>query len=516
MRQIDLTNSSKKMRLKGQDFHISSHPNVLKNAFRLLFREEQLKIKMAIRIYTTIILYIIFSEFSYAQFGSVGVTDARSLGMGKANSAIVEGIFSLGINPANLIFSDEESIDFTSIIPLPSASVRSGTNFLSINDINYYFGGIGGNDKVLTQSDKDNLNELFENGGEFVSSGRVALLSVHYRSTKSIGSFAFRINDFVGGEFIFPEDLSNISFSESRLYDFSDARVRTWWIRDYSLTYAKDLDEIKPDFFSRLGFGITAKYYQGFAYLATEEIGTYLQTQSSGNITGEANLLAYSSFSDNLGVKYDFEEVDREGDFSLFPSPSGKGFGFDFGFVAELNSSTRLALSVTDIGKINWTKNVARFLSEGDITVTDITDKSQRDSVFDKIYGTAVPISQLTTNLPTALRVGFAHLISDGDPINTAGSILLAFDYSQGFNEQPGNTVTPKFSLGMEWKPFIAKFYVRTGFEFGGVEGINWAYGLGYDAYLVEFHLATNYMQTSLFPQQSKQISLSFSSRWKL
>ena len=60
------------------------------------------------------------------------------------------GIYSLGINPANLSIMDEGSVEFSTLIPFPYVSVHSGTDFLSMNQLNYYFGGVNGKARVLT------------------------------------------------------------------------------------------------------------------------------------------------------------------------------------------------------------------------------------------------------------------------------------------------------------------------------------------------------------------------------
>ena len=56
-----------------------------------------------------IILTFLFSISVFAQYGSVGVKDARSVGLGKTHNAVSSGIFSIGINPANLSFNTQNT-----------------------------------------------------------------------------------------------------------------------------------------------------------------------------------------------------------------------------------------------------------------------------------------------------------------------------------------------------------------------------------------------------------------------
>jgi len=93
--------------------------------------------------------------------------------------------------------------------------------------------------------------------------------------------------------------------------------------------------------------------------------------------------------------------------------------------------------------------------------------------------------------------------------------ISLAADYNQGFNNLPGNSSKPRYSFGFEWQVVDFLPIIRSGVGFNEVEGINWAFGLGFVTSLVDVNLATNSFQTTFFPGSSSNLSLSLSSRWK-
>jgi len=57
--------------------------------------------------------------------------------------------------------------------------------------------------------------------------------------------------------------------------------------------------------------------------------------------------------------------------------------------------------------------------------------------------------------------------------------MLVAIDYNQGFNDQPGNTTKPRTSIGADW--VLGTIAVRSGFSFGGIDNFNWGFGLGLD-----------------------------------
>ncbi len=56
--------------------------------------------------------------------------------------------------------------------------------------------------------------------------------------------------------------------------------------------------------------------------------------------------------------------------FILFPAPVGKGTGFDIGLSGELINGVFVAVSVTDIGKISWNKNVIESYNNRSVTIT--------------------------------------------------------------------------------------------------------------------------------------------------
>ena len=464
----------------------------------------------------TLIIILSLSIASFAQYGSSGTVEARSMGMAKTYNSISKGILAIGINPANLISTDENRIEFSTILPLPYVSVKTGTSFLSIQDFNYYFGGENGKARLLTENDKQNFNKLFENGGLLFGNASTNIFSFRLRSN-NIGTFAFSITDFAGAKVNIPQALADFALTGNpinKVYNLDDANIKAWWIRNYSLSYARNINFLKPASFENITAGISIKLVHGYSYIGTERVNTSLQTNSSAEINGSSDMLAYSAFSSQLGVKYDFDSTESHSNFSPFPQPAGTGIGFDLGINFKFNEKLNFSLAVTDIGKINWNKNAAEFSSFGSIYVDSFSDQNQIDSLNDQITGSGKHIEGFTTSLPTALRFG-SSLLLDNQNDFIPGSLLLAFDFNQGFNELPGNTLRSRFSIGTEWKPGNWMPYIRTGFSVGGVDGFNWAFGLGADAGIVAFDFATSDMQAVVAPNSAKYISVAFGSRWK-
>jgi hypothetical protein len=476
-----------------------------------------------------ILLIIVFIYFSLriilAQTGSVGISDARSVGLGKTYTTISRGVNTIGYNPANLILSHDKYLEFTTILPIPNIYAGVGTNFITIKDYNYFFGGVkDANGKTvgryLTSDDKNKLLSIFENGGNFISDFSTSILTITYKADENIGAFGFGIRDFVAGETNFPKQLVDIILngnSFGRIYDFNDASGKAWWLRNYSLSYARNLPELNQTIFKKLSVGISFKYVQGFFYAATDKIETSLQTGDFNQIKANGNVKAYTSFSDDFHVKYDFDSasVKQDASFSLFPSPAGTGFGIDFGISAQLDEVWAFGLALTDLGGLTWTKNVANYYSNTAIVLHDITDKNEIDSLKNEIKGDGKYVNEISTPLPTSFRFGVSFQLDKFIDGQFPGTMLIAFDYNQGFNNQPRNSTKPRFSIGAEWKPMDWVPFIRTGFSFGGLDYFGWAFGLGINAGLLEFNFASPDFHYFFMANQAKRISFAFDSRWK-
>ncbi|MDR3609672.1 MAG: DUF5723 family protein [Ignavibacteriaceae bacterium] len=450
----------------------------------------------------------------FAQFGSVGALDSRSMSMGKTYNASTSGIYSIGINPANMMFSPQNHFEFSTVFPLPAISMRAGTNFMSFTDLNYFFGGDNGNARVLTPADKQRLADLFSNSGKVFADLSLNEFSAMYRSTPNVGAFAFSMVDYIGLSFTVPKSIVDLSLNgnqSNQIYSFNDAATKSWWIREYSLSYARELPEINQKLFDKIAAGISLKLVNGFAYVGMDHINTSLSTGASNSINGTADMTELMAFSPSFGSVYDFDSSDTKASMGPFPKAAGSGLGIDLGVSASMDQVWRFALSITDIGSIKWDQYTAQYSGSGNFTVNDLTDKTQLDSLKDKMVGKGAFNSGFTTNLPTALRAGVSYNLVNIVP----GSMLLAFDYNQGFNDSPGNSKNPRFSVGVEWTP-IGFFILRTGCTVGGLDGFGWGLGIGLDAGLVEFNFATSDMNQVVSGNSADMFTVAFGSRWKI
>lgn len=490
------------------------------------------------KLYINFILVLLLCTAVQAQIGgSVSATDARSTGMGGTFTASSRGLFAVGKNPANLSISENGRLEIqTNLIPLPlpSMSMGIGTDFMTIENFNYFFGGVPDPanpseniGRPLTNADKQRFVDMFADGGNFYSNVSLPIFGIYVKASDKAGAFAFSVNDNISFNMSVPKGLPQFAmngFGNDSLVSFTDLKARFWYLRDYSLSYSREMYDVlegmgvPKDLFQSFSFGITVKYVQGFAYAESERFNASI-TSSMDRLLFNANASGVSAFSPDFAVKYEFDKATygKEAKFGPAPASAGDGIGIDFGFTARLNNQMQFAFAMTNIGNISWSTNAARFTYNNSIELTSLTEESQRDAASDDLKEyKGEYITDLSTPLPTALRLGAAYEFDKETAVGAAipGKLLLTVDYNQALNDMPGNYNSSRVSFGMEWKPMNWIPFIRTGISMGGVEKFNWALGLGFNAGVFDLAIATRDFD-NLISNQAKRGSVAIDTRWK-
>lgn len=469
-----------------------------------------------------ILVVLLFTSILSAQSGgSVGVTDAISSSMGNTYITNSTGVYSIGKNPANLMFSEDNHFEFATVLPFPNFGVYAGADFMTFEEFNYYFGGEEVNGEVqgryLTDEDKTNLKNLFEEGGITTIGASINYFSFMYKADKDIGAFGFSISDNFGFSFDFPAGIVDLALEGNPIgsvYSFDGAHVRASYYRDYTLSYAREFTDLFDGTFEMFSAGLSMKIIQGFAYIETERMNSSIETGPNSQLITKGDVLIHSAFSPDFGVEYDFDSTDvGESNVSPFPTPAGSGFGVDLGFAVKLDDIWTFGLAITDIGSINFTERVAEYKSDKALILEDISNQEERDSLSEVLKGEGSLVDEVSSALPTVLRMGASARI-DKLVGQFPGTLLVALDYNQGFNNKIRNSTTPRFSLGAEWRPF-ASWPIRTGFSFGGRDGAAWSLGTGVDFGVLEMNISAFRFGNLLAANNASKFSVAFGSRWK-
>ncbi len=204
----------------------------------------------------------------------------------------------------------------------------------------------------------------------------------------------------------------------------------------------------------------------------------------------------------------DFFNENSDASFTPMPDPVGKGTGFDIGLSGEMINGLRVAVSVTDIGKITWDKNVIESFGGGTTNITGYYSDLE-DTLKNLVKGKTRHITLFETDLPTAFRLG---VVAEAYKVPflkfLPGKLLLALDYLQGLNTSLGNTTKPRFSFGAEYRVFHV-IPLRTGLAFGGGDKVRWAFGFGLDFRYVSLDFASDNFGMFFTPNSFQTVSVS-------
>jgi len=471
-----------------------------------------------------LVALLISSSLITAQgVGSQGTTDARSMGMAKSFSSSF-GLYAVGKNPAAVFQDSTSKVELILPLPILNLSAAVGSNFISIDDYNYYFGTkvtdadgktVG---RTLTDTDKQNLKNIFKDGGTIYSDISFQLIGIKIQPSTKFGAISFSLTDRISSTTTLPKNLINLGLDgnlPNQVYDFNDTKFQAWWLRKASFTYSRSLN-LLPTLLKEFSIGASINFVSGIFYIGVDHVNTQLVTGEGNIITGKGDFLAYSAFSDDFNVKYNFDDKPKK-DFAFnpFPKSAGSGTGFDFGFRGKLQNNISFAFSITDIGSVEWNKNVAQFSSNAPIYLDDITDKDQVDTLTSRLTGknNGKYINSINTDMATAIHFMIAWSNRESN-LRSSGKLLAALEYHQGMNEQPGNSKTPRIALGIDYS--LTKVVgLRSGFSFGGFDKFNWGLGIGFDLGLLEMNLGTPDFQNVIMPNKAKRVTVAFDSRWR-
>lgn len=403
----------------------------------------------------------------------------RISAMGGAFTAVPQGFFSVGHNPANLGFEGE----YRNYFYLAGFNYFMSNNFFSLKTSARYGG------KDLTRDDgqlqQDFIDELPEKGWRTSYGLDVPLPIINF----SLGNKAFTTNFLYHSDYYVSRPALDVIFGnwEKGVEYECDLRAEAMTAIEY--TYSMGIP------YEKLSVGFSIKYIQGLAYFGLDP------ERSSGLIA----------------VDTDSFQLNGSGDYFLRQSDGGKGFGFNLGVSYQDESGWRFGFGALNLASlIRWNsptllsglgEGVLKFM--GNQVKTGLIKNSDLDLDFegesyeyvfelrnvnadeffegDTGYGyyfhsqkTVTPedSTAFQTRLPLVLQFGVARQLND--------DLLLALDFSSSFNDRLTYWKGWRIGLGMEYS-YLPKTPLRLGMAFGGLTG--WEIDLGSGFHLGFVHL---------------------------
>lgn len=474
---------------------------------------------MRIRIYFLIIMTIL-SFTAQSQYGSFGVTDARSLGMGNTYNATTFDLYTIGKNPG-LLAKKDGTYKVSVIFPNLTAQQYGIGDVL--NNFEYYTSNKLRSDGLVT-IDEEKFKVAIDNNGLMFLDMLLGFFSAAYHPNERIGSFAFSMSDYVTGYMKLPDVILDVNYGQEMpdgSFTLDDFAFKAWWIRSYAVSYSRyiykdeNIYRSEPGLIKNISVGLTAKLSNTYAYTDIGVSAEAYYSNATHSLSGSYQAHAIYSFSEDLTIADAFHVGgdDRPPPGFMRLKPAGKGYGFDIGAGAELRKGWTLGLALTDIGSIKWTGVAGTSDFEGYIDVSGVIDYETIDSIKTGLSLTKERKENFTTPMPTALRLGVALNFEEMFQ-RFPGELLVGFDYNQGLNNQPSNFKASRFSLGFEYRykpnwPILIGGYTYDLLDIG-----RGAIGLGYKTWFMDIYVST----IDIFSMVSggPRFSASLVARWKI
>ncbi len=374
----------------------------------------------------------IFFVYSNILLAQSGLSNARSMAMGGAYTAVARGVESPRWNPANLALSGKKVYRLN----LVSLGLGLYNNSFTKNDYDLY------NGKYLTVEDKQViLGNIPSSGLRFNLNSEVQALGI------SFGHIAITASARAASDFTVPRDAVELLLNGNefnRLYNIKTTRGEAWGITSVAISLGFPLS---VPLFKEFTVGGSFKYLRGLGYAKVVE--------------AESNFITTIDGMEGSGrVVIDYAQ-------------GGNGIGVDFGAAAKLNEKWTLSVGIRNfLNYVNWQNETKRFIYN--FQADSITAERLQESDFDSLFvdsDETLPIDPFTTTIPGELTIGIAKVTDD---------FVFAADWIQGIKERAGASTRPRLALGTELR-ILSILPIRAGFSFGGKRGFSSSAGFGLD-----------------------------------
>ncbi len=375
---------------------------------------------------------------------------------GSGTSGYYRHSFAAGFNPAMLGLRKNPRMS----ILLPSAYSSLGNNAFSPQ----YIGDTFVEGKWLDFEDKqDILSKIESDHIALYGHGAFPLLGM------TIGNYGFSLMNFnylLSGSI--PKDILDLTLNgweQNRSYTFDTAEGETYNYWTTSFYLSKSLSP--PGMFEDFSLGVTIKYIRGVHYWGLGETGGTFQ------VTGTS--------------------IEADGLYEYLSAKSGDGVGIDFGIAGWLRPLDAF-VGLTGgnlLGSINWSSvevREVRFERHRGVDIDSLARGDYWERFFNKTdttYWRGSFISPLPKYLELVIYKPSIYLNGNGD---------VFLNIYQGLNDVPGYSLTPKLTVGTEMR-MLQFLHIWTELGFGGVEGVEFGGGFGFNFSGYEFSLGADWQR---------------------
>ena len=438
--------------------------------------------------------------------------DARMLALNGAYTTVARGYQCVGVNPANLAYSNGFSMN------LLTFNMGVGNNTLSLDVINNIDGADLENSNAEVYFPKEDLSYVFDDDGIIITTDMTLPLPI---LNFSFQKYAFTTSPKLYTKFGIPSGFVDLLFYGNEIgKDLSiDLPLDVMAVQETGFTYAFS----KEDF----TFGVTAKYILGYFYSTFESVdSSYFRTDSTA-FTGQGSFLMKQAIGGN-GFDMDVGMLSREFDNGIqFGASITNLFGsikwtqdhflrsaIDatiqesvppeyflrqnefYYYHLEIDSMNAVNLSAKPINEMIFRQGY-KVIKVSDLTPFNLTASDTLVVTIPNEGGYLIPSSEiatttldslsskpLRTNYPSIFRLGLSKRYEEG--------VIVMADLSTGFSDDVGGYDHWRMAFATEIThyPIIT---LRTGIAFGGAYGRSMSLGAGFKAGPVYIDLGMAY-----------------------
>jgi hypothetical protein len=236
--------------------------------------------------------------------------------------------------------------------------------------------------------DPNNVIPKLKKLNQIYSGGSFDLFSMRFKSEKTYYQISLR--DVWSERFVYTADLANLVWNGNASYagktaDLNDVRVAANYYRELALSANKSIND-------KLIVGVRGKFLMGLTNVTTKESKNTLYTDPNG-----ASINGHSEFTLLTSGLLNADEI-KVGDFLGFQNLGG---ALDIGARYKVTEKLSIACNVTNIGFINWKKDVKNYRVDGDYTYTgyimrDSSDVTNAD--WENVTDTLIAVFKPTEN----------------------------------------------------------------------------------------------------------------------
>jgi len=452
------------------------------------------------------LLRLTFFIFLIQTFGSSQIKrDPVMVGLGGAYTTLADGVYAVGVNPANLAYQHDKPFMWQ----MGTLNFGLGNNFFSLEN---YADLIGKNLEAESQKGKYEIYDQIRDGLRFSQDMHLALPALNYASgNMAITNDLVEIFDVVAPFGLFKFALEGNPISESVDLEYSQ---ETMVLLEHAFSFAVPTD--------KFSWGVSLKFLQGIVYMGTDPDSSYTFLQTD---TTAFNLKARYFMRQGVG---------------------GYGTAVDFGFSSkEINGWRVGAALINAVGSIEWnqpslltdlfgisdTTGVFKwgrkdFTYKGvdfeenqvprgwsmvhEITADSVTLNKLSNSKWDELFQERKYIVKdtLENGNPRKFKIRYPGFFRLGVSKRFDQDLIIASDLVAGFTDRLGVHQKWKLSTGLQFNRFKA-FPLRLGYMYGGKYLKELGFGAGFHAGPIIYDFALSF-RNGVWIHNMKGISISF------